>query len=94
MNNVDRARIEKNREKEIARKEPYELIRMDNERFKNADEKIKEFMFRMLEEIEKSKMSYLEVNEAMYHIDALLRERSLKVPIVFKSGRGEINKDD
>ena len=82
MNSADRANIEKNREKEIARKEPYELIRMDKRRFENADEKIKEFMYKILEEIENSKMSYLEVNEAMYRMDTLLRERSLEVPII------------
>lgn len=82
MNSVDRANIEKNRAKEIARKEPYELIRMDRRVSRSKDEKIEKFMCRMLEEIDKAEMSYLEANEAMYRMDTMLRERSFEVPIV------------
>ncbi len=82
MNSVDRANIEQNRAKEIARKEPYELIRMDKRVSRSEDEKIEKFMRRMLEAINEAEMSYLEVNEAMYRMDTLLRKRSLEVPIV------------
>lgn len=81
MNSVNRADIEKNRAKEIARKEPYELIRMGKRVYRRGDEKIEKFMCKILEAIDEEKMSYLEVNEAMYQMDTLLRERSLEVPI-------------
>ena len=90
MNSVDRANTEKNRAKEIARKEPYELIRMDKGVCRRGGEKIEKFMCKILEVIDEEKMSYLEVNEAMYQMDTLLRERSLEVPIVFKQKGSDI----
>ena len=41
-------------------------------------------MYRMLEEIDKAEMSYLEANEAMYRMDTMLRERSFEVPIAIR----------
>ena len=41
MNSVDRANTEKNRAKEIARKEPYELIRMDKGVYRREGERLR-----------------------------------------------------
>ena len=40
--------------------------------------------------IDEEKMSYLEVNEAMYQMDTLLRERLLEVLIAFKQEGSDI----
>lgn len=69
MTNAEKAEIKKNLEKEISRGEPFEIVTLSENSY-DAILEISELLI-------KRNLSYLEMNEVLYHTDRVLRYRVL-----------------
>ncbi len=76
MTNAEKAETKKNLEKEIARGEPFEIVTPSKNPY-IAKIKNEDAVLEIIELLIKRNLSYLEMNEVLYHTDRVLRYRVL-----------------